>query len=57
MVYVYATSDHADLHHVRSASESDRKDHEIALLKEELRIKNARMAKISPTQYPTPNAA
>jgi hypothetical protein len=52
MIYVHATSDHDNLHHVRSASEADRRDQEIALLKEELRIKDTRVAKISPKNRP-----
>jgi len=52
MIYIYAMSDNSDLRDVRSASLLDRRDREIALLKEEMRIKDIRMARISAKNRP-----
>jgi len=52
MIYVHATADHDDLRSVRAASQLDRRDSEIALLKEEPRIKDIRMARIPAKNRP-----
>ncbi len=52
MIYTYAMSDNSDLRDVRSASQLDRREREIALLKEEMRIKDIRMARISAKNRP-----
>ncbi len=52
MIYVHAISDHDDLRSVRSASRLDRRDREIALLQEELRIKDIRMTRIPARNRP-----
>lgn len=52
MIYIHSTSEHHEYPDIRAASAIQRKDDEIALLKEDIRILQTRIEKIPPKNRP-----